>query len=82
MTLSRELVAKEAKPYTDDPRKRHMVGLCSIGLSINFHKSTLVPINVNEHLRQIIADIFSCGIGSVPFILVSSLEPHVERFRI
>lgn len=39
----------------------------SIGLRINFHKSTLIPINTTPDLGQNIAKIFGCVVGSMPF---------------
>ena len=39
----------------------------SIGLKINFHKSTLIPINVEEDLTDRLAAIFECSVGSLPF---------------
>nr|XP_040243927.1 translation initiation factor IF-2-like [Aegilops tauschii subsp. strangulata] len=39
----------------------------SIGLKINFHKSTLIPINVEEDLTNRLAAIFECSVGSLPF---------------
>lgn len=39
----------------------------SIGLKINFSKSTLVPINTPEGLCQTLANIFGCTTASMPF---------------
>ena len=39
----------------------------SVGLKINFHKSTLVPINSDPVLAGEIATIFGCSIGNMPF---------------
>ena len=39
----------------------------SIGLKINFHKSTLIPINVDAALSAHLAAIFECSIGTMPF---------------
>lgn len=39
----------------------------SIGLSINFHKSTLIPINTPAALCQNIAQILGCKVGKMPF---------------
>ena len=39
----------------------------SIGLKINFHKSTLVPLNCDAATAQHIAQIFGCVIGKLPF---------------
>lgn len=39
----------------------------SIGLKINFHKSTMIPINCEVALSEQLADIFGCTMGSMPF---------------
>ena len=39
----------------------------SIGLKINFHKSTLIPINCHEDTYNCIATIFGCVVGKMPF---------------
>ena len=39
----------------------------SIGLKINFQKSTLIPINCDESLGNSIAQIFVCMTGKMPF---------------
>ncbi|XP_073359822.1 uncharacterized protein [Aegilops tauschii subsp. strangulata] len=39
----------------------------SIGLKINFHKSTLIPINLDQQMTADLATIFGCSIGSMPF---------------
>ena len=39
----------------------------SIGLKINFHKSTLIPINCEPDCYNDIASIFGCKVGSMPF---------------
>ena len=39
----------------------------SIGLKINFHKSTSIPINCAADCYNDIASIFSCKVGSMPF---------------
>ncbi|XP_037418890.1 uncharacterized protein LOC119283440 [Triticum dicoccoides] len=39
----------------------------SIGLKINFHKSTLIPINCDDDLTSELAGIFECTIGNMPF---------------
>jgi hypothetical protein len=39
----------------------------STGLKINFHKSSLVPINLIENSAAIIADSLGCKIASMPF---------------
>lgn len=39
----------------------------SVGLKINFQKSTLVPINLSPQDSQELADIFQCSVGAMPF---------------
>lgn len=39
----------------------------SIGLRINFHKSTLIPINLSEGTALGFANLFGCSVGSMPF---------------
>ena len=39
----------------------------SIGLKINFHKSTLIPMNCERAKTQEIANIFGCVIAKLPF---------------
>lgn len=39
----------------------------SVGLRINFHKSTLVPINIDHDRAVEIANIFQCVVGKMPF---------------
>ena len=39
----------------------------SIGLKINFHKSTLIPMNWDDALTNELADIFECKVGTMPF---------------
>lgn len=39
----------------------------SIGLQINFHKSTLIPINMNQQDANHISEIFGCTVGAMPF---------------
>ena len=39
----------------------------SIGLKINFHKSTLIPINCGSEKRDELANIFGCVVGKKPF---------------
>jgi hypothetical protein len=37
------------------------------GLKVNFEKSFMVPINVNDERMQILASTFQCSIGFLPF---------------
>jgi len=39
----------------------------SVGLKINFHKSTLIPINLDQQRALHLAHIFGCSVGSMPF---------------
>ena len=53
----------------------------SVGLKINFHKSTLVPINIDPVLAGEVATIFGCCIGGMPFtylgLLMGTTRPSV-----
>nr|XP_020160058.1 uncharacterized protein LOC109745353 [Aegilops tauschii subsp. strangulata] len=40
----------------------------SVGLKINFHKSTLVPINMDPTTASDMAGIFGCAVGQMPFM--------------
>jgi hypothetical protein len=39
----------------------------STGLKVNFNKSMMVPINVSDARMEILAGIFGCSKGSLPF---------------
>ena len=39
----------------------------SIGLRINFNKSTLIPINMTQEAALALATFFGCSVGSMPF---------------
>ena len=39
----------------------------SIGLKINFQKSTLIPINIDHRRACELAGVFGCSVGSMPF---------------
>ncbi|XP_073357981.1 uncharacterized protein [Aegilops tauschii subsp. strangulata] len=39
----------------------------SVGLKINFHKSTLIPINIDRQCAIELARVFGCSVGSLPF---------------
>ncbi|XP_073355272.1 uncharacterized protein [Aegilops tauschii subsp. strangulata] len=41
--------------------------VASVGLHINFHKSTLIPINTPEDKCNELADIFGCVTACMPF---------------
>jgi hypothetical protein len=52
----------------------------SIGLKINFHKSSLIPINLSDTTDM--AGLFGCNIASMPFpylgLLLGTTKPSVE----
>ena len=39
----------------------------STGLKVNYDKSMLVPINVEENRTNLLAQLFECAVGSSPF---------------
>jgi hypothetical protein len=39
----------------------------STGLHVNFHKTTLVPINIDSERTNDLADLFGCKVESLPF---------------
>jgi hypothetical protein len=39
----------------------------STGLKVNFHKSSMVPINVSDDVMTSLASAFGCQIASMPF---------------
>jgi hypothetical protein len=39
----------------------------STGLKINFHKSSLIPINLNNNSAQNMADLLGCNVAAMPF---------------
>jgi len=56
----------------------------SIGLKVNYNKSTMVPVNVSEEKMNILANTFGCSIGSLPFtylgLPLSITKPTVADF--
>lgn len=56
----------------------------STGLKINFHKSCMIPINVDEQNMEILAGTFGCFIGSMPFtylgLPMGSTKPRIIDF--
>jgi hypothetical protein len=56
----------------------------SIGLKVNFSKSIMVPINIDTSKMELLAHMFGCSIGAMPFTyLVLSLgltKPTVAEF--
>ena len=55
----------------------------SIGLNINFHKSTLIPINLDLEATNNLARVFGCAIGSMPFtylgLPLGTKKPSVQE---
>ena len=55
----------------------------SVGLRINFHKSTLIPINCGAEKSQEIANIFGCVVGKMPFthlgLPLGTTRPSVQE---
>jgi hypothetical protein len=47
----------------------HIITLSS-GLVVNFHKSSLVPINVFHEKACSLAQVFGCEVGSFPFTYI------------
>src|SRR3954463_11939089 len=39
----------------------------STGLKVNFNKSSLIPLNVDEAMTVHLAEVFDCSIGQMPF---------------
>jgi hypothetical protein len=56
----------------------------STGLKVNYHKSMLVPININEQKTEILAKTFGCSKGSLPFtylgLPLSLTKPVAQDF--
>lgn len=56
----------------------------STGLKINFHKSNLVPINIEADRAKELADIFGCAVASMPFtylgLPLGTTHPSVTDF--
>ena len=54
----------------------------SIGLKINFHKSTLIPINCEAACYNELSNIFGCNVGSMPFtylgLPLGTTKPSVQ----
>ena len=46
----------------------------SVGLKINFHKSTLLPINLEPANAMVLASVFACTIGQMPFMYLGLPE--------
>lgn len=56
----------------------------STGLSVNFSKSIIVPINVSEEKMKILAGTLGCQVGSLPFtylgLPMGTTKPRIEDF--
>lgn len=56
----------------------------STGLSVNFSKSLLVPINVSDEKMKVLAGTFGCQIWSLPFtylgLPLGTTKPRIEEF--
>lgn len=56
----------------------------STGLKVNFHKSFLVPINVDEAKWNDLANSLGCQLGTMPFtylgLPLGTTEPTVQEF--
>lgn len=56
----------------------------SISLKINFHKSRLIPINLDASSTTGLANIFGCNVGTMPFtylgLLLGTMKPTIHEF--
>ncbi|XP_073359761.1 uncharacterized protein [Aegilops tauschii subsp. strangulata] len=56
----------------------------SIGLKINFHKSMLIPINLDASTTTSLAAIFGCNVGTMPFtylgLPLGTTKPTIQEF--
>ncbi|WVZ90116.1 hypothetical protein U9M48_036446 [Paspalum notatum var. saurae] len=56
----------------------------SIGLKVNFGKSSLVPINVSQDKMLVLSNTFGCQIGSLPFtylgLPLGTTKPRIADF--
>jgi hypothetical protein len=50
------------------------------GMRINYHKSDLIPINLDEEETQAYAKTFCCKIGKFPFVYLG-VPLHYEKLR-
>lgn len=57
----------------------------STGLRVNYSKSMMVPLNIQEDKIQLLANTFGCTIGSFPFTYMGLplwvSKPNVEAFQ-
>jgi hypothetical protein len=53
------------------------------GLKVNFHKSCLVPINIDVHYATVLAEFFECAVGKLPFtylgLPMGTMRPTVSE---
>ena len=56
----------------------------STGLDINYHKSSMIPINIDESTAADLASIFGCQVGKLPFtylgLPVGTTRPKIVDF--
>lgn len=56
----------------------------STGLKVNFGKSLMIPINVDNSKMEILSNTFGCQIGSLPFtylgLPLGTTKPRIEGF--
>lgn len=56
----------------------------STGLKVNFHKSSLVPINLSTEEAQHLANTFGCNAGTMPFpylgLPLGTTRPSIQDF--
>jgi len=56
----------------------------STGLKVNYNKSMMVPININDERLDLLARIFGCSKGSLPFtylgLPLGTTKPRIQDF--
>jgi hypothetical protein len=56
----------------------------SIGLRVNYKKTSLVPLNLPLETTQLLAGVFGCNLESLPFtylgLSLSTTKPQVEHY--
>jgi hypothetical protein len=54
------------------------------GLKINYHKSSMIPINLSEEEASVLAEGFNCQLGSMPFtylgLPMGTTKPSIKDF--
>ena len=53
----------------------------SIGLKINFHKSTLMPINLDASAASSLAAVFGCSVGTMPLLATWHYKTNQSRIH-